>query len=54
MPIGAKVILYDDLNEAKEVAKLGFWNLAGNRLYYSAFHMASTLLLDKVFYGPFS
>lgn len=22
---------YDNLNEAKEVAKLGFWNLAGNR-----------------------
>lgn len=38
---------YDNLNEAKEVAKLGFWNLAGNRLYYSAFHMASALLLDK-------
>ncbi len=40
---------YDNLNEAKEVAKLGFWNLAGNRLYYSAFHMASALLLDKGF-----
>lgn len=38
---------YDNLNEAKEVAKLGFWNLTGNRLYYSAFHMASALLLDK-------
>lgn len=40
---------YDNLNEAKEVAKLGFWNLVGNRLYYSAFHMASALLLDKGF-----
>ncbi len=38
---------YDNLNEAKEVAKLCFWNLVGNRLYYSAFHMASALLLDK-------
>lgn len=40
---------YDNLNEAKEVAKLCFWNLVGNRLYYSAFHMASALLLDKGF-----
>ena len=38
---------YGNLNEAKEVAKLGFWNLVGNRFYYSAFHMASALLLDK-------
>ena len=35
------------MNEAKEVIKLGFWSLAGNRLYYAAFHMASALLLDK-------
>lgn len=34
---------YDNLNEAKEVIKLGFWNWVGNRLYYSAFHMASVL-----------
>lgn len=40
---------YDNLNEAREVAKLGFWNLVGNRLYYAAFHMASALLLDKGF-----
>lgn len=39
--------IYGNLNEAKEVAKLGFWNLVGNRFYYSAFHMASALLLDK-------
>ena len=38
---------YSSLNEASEVAKLGFWNLAGNRLYYAVFHMASALLLDK-------
>lgn len=28
---------YDSLKEAKAVAQLGFWNLAGNRLYYAAF-----------------
>lgn len=38
---------HDSLKEAKAVANLGFWNLAGNRLYYAAFHMASALLLDK-------
>lgn len=37
------------MNEVTEVAKLGFWNLAGNRLYYAAYHMASALLLDKGF-----
>ena len=40
---------YDSLNEVNEVAKLGFWNLAGNRLYYATYHMASALLLDKGF-----
>ena len=40
---------YDSLNEVSEVAKLGFWNLAGNRLYYATYHMASALLLDKGF-----
>ena len=38
---------HESLKEAKEVIKLGFWSLAGNRLYYAAFHMASALLLDK-------
>lgn len=38
---------YDSLKEAKAVAELGFWSLAGNRLYYAAFHMATALLLDK-------
>lgn len=33
--------------EAEEIAKLKYWNLTGNRLYYAAFHMARTLLLDK-------
>ena len=33
--------------EAEDVAKLGYWNLAGNRLYYSVFHMAQALLLDN-------
>ena len=40
---------YDSLNEVNEVAKLCFWNLAGNRLYYATYHMASALLLDKGF-----
>lgn len=35
--------------EAQAVAKMGYWNLAGNRLYYSFYHMASALLLDKGF-----
>lgn len=33
--------------EAIAAAKLGYWNLAGNRLYYCTFHMATALLLDK-------
>ena len=38
---------YKSLAEAKAVGGLGYWNLAGNRLYYCVFHMASALLLDK-------
>lgn len=38
---------YKNLEEAKACAKLNYWNLTGNRLYYAAFHMASALLLDK-------
>lgn len=38
---------YKNLEEAKACAKLGYWNLAGNRLYYAVYHMASALLLDK-------
>lgn len=37
------------LEEAYEISKLKYWNLTGNRLYYSVFHMASALLLDKDF-----
>ena len=37
------------LEEAREISKLRYWNLTGNRLYYSVFHMASALLLDKGF-----
>lgn len=33
--------------EAEDIAKLKYWNLTGNRLYYAAFHMARALLLDK-------
>ncbi len=32
---------YKSLEEANAVAKLQYWNLTGNRLYYSVFHMAS-------------
>ena len=38
---------YKSLEEATAVAKLQYWNLTGNRLYYSVFHMASALLLNK-------
>lgn len=31
------------------MAKLKYWNLTGNRLYYTVFHMSSALLLDKGF-----
>ena len=34
-------------DEAKAVARLGYWSLAGNRLYYATYYMASALLLDK-------
>ena len=33
------------LGEARDNAKLGHWNLTGNRLYYSVFHMCQALLL---------
>lgn len=33
--------------EAVDVAKLGHWNLAVNRLYYALFHACSALLLSK-------
>lgn len=38
---------YDSLKEVEALTQLAFWNLAGNRLYYAAYHMASALLLDK-------
>ncbi len=40
---------YKSFEEAKAVAKLGYWNLTGNRLYYAVYYMASALLLDKGF-----
>ena len=40
---------YKSLEEAKGVARLKYWNLTGNRLYYTAFHMATALLLDRGF-----
>ena len=38
---------YKVLEEAKDNAKLKHWNLTGNRLYYSVFHMCQALLLTE-------
>lgn len=38
---------YRVLQEAKDNAGLRHWNLAGNRLYYSVFHMCQALLLSE-------
>ncbi|MCM1074099.1 MAG: HEPN domain-containing protein [Ruminococcus sp.] len=35
--------------EATDVANLGHWNLAVNRLYYAVFHICSAVLLSKGF-----
>lgn len=40
---------HESLNEAKEVIKLGFWSLAGNRLYYAAFHISVIELPDRMY-----
>ena len=33
--------------EARDNAKLGHWNLTGNRLYYAVFHICQALLLSE-------
>ena len=38
---------YKVLDEARDNAGLGHWNLTGNRLYYSVFHMCQALLLAE-------
>ena len=38
---------YKVLDEARDNAKLGHWNLTANRLYYSVFHMCLALLLSN-------
>lgn len=38
---------YKVLQEARDNAQLGHWNLTGNRLYYSVFHMCQALLLSE-------
>lgn len=38
---------YKVFAEAKDNARLGHWNLTGNRLYYSVFHMCQALLLNE-------
>lgn len=35
------------LVEAKDCASMGHWNLAANRLYYSAYYASSALLFSK-------
>ena len=43
---------HESLNEAKEVIKLGFWSLAGNRLYYAAFHLSLIhIWKNSLFFG---
>ncbi|MBR1547201.1 MAG: HEPN domain-containing protein [Prevotella sp.] len=37
---------YKVLQEARDNAELKHWNLTGNRLYYSVFHMCQALLLS--------
>lgn len=37
------------MREAQDVAHLGHWTLAANRLYYACYYMASALLIDKGF-----
>lgn len=36
----------DALIEAKDCASMGHWNLAANRLYYSAYYASSALLIS--------
>ena len=38
---------YKVLDEARDNAKLGHWNLTANRLYYSVFHICQALLLSN-------
>ena len=38
---------YRVLDEARDNAKLGHWNLTGNRLYYAVFHICQALLLSE-------
>ncbi len=35
------------LEEVKEVAKLGYWSLAANRLYYATYYACVSLLISK-------
>ncbi|MBQ9665184.1 MAG: HEPN domain-containing protein [Bacteroidaceae bacterium] len=37
---------YKVLEEARDNADLGHWNLTANRLYYSVFHMCQALLVS--------
>lgn len=35
------------LQEAKDVAKMGYWSLAANRLYYAAYYASVALLINN-------
>lgn len=35
------------MREVHEIAKLGFWNLVANRLYYAAYYVCCALLIKK-------
>ena len=38
---------FTTLNEVKAIVKLGFWTLAANRLYYSAYYASAALLINN-------
>jgi uncharacterized protein (UPF0332 family) len=37
----------DTIQEVENIASLGYWNNAANRLYYSAYYAVSALLIKK-------
>lgn len=37
----------DAVKQVKDVAKLGYWSLAANRLYYAAYYASTALLISR-------
>ena len=35
------------LKEAEDIGRLGYWNLAANRLYYAAYYASAALLIHN-------